>query len=385
MTPEARVAAAIDILDLVVTGRSAEQALTRWARQSRFAGSKDRAAVRDLVFDVLRHWRSDALRGGSEAGRGRMIGRLRAEGRDLDAVFTGQGYAPTVLSDQERALGAEPTTDAEALDVPDWIWTRMNADVEPAEAQRTARAWQSRAPITIRVNAQRITRDDAQKKLRDEGIETTVNTRAPYALTISDGERRLRNTQVYKDGLVELQDASSQAVVSDLPEGRTALDFCAGGGGKALALAAMGWSVTAHDEDPRRMADLPDRAHRARVSIPCVETSALNGQFDVVLCDAPCSGSGSWRRSPQGKWQLTQGSLNELLRLQCSILDTAMAFVAPGGTLVYATCSVFNAENEEQTKQFLERHLNWALAKKQRWSVDSEGDGFFSAHLTRTV
>ena len=383
MTPEARVAAAIDIIDAIEGGQAAEQALTRWARQSRFAGSKDRASVRDHVFAALRHWRSDAVRGGGHSGRARMIGRLRAQDIDPATVFTGQGYGPDVLNDVELASGTVVAEGAEQFDVPDWLWTTLVADLGPEGAVSTARLWQDRAPVTLRVNAHRCTRADAQAQLADDGIKTQENDRAPLALTVVEGARRLRNSSMYTDGLIELQDASSQAVVAALPAGKTVLDYCAGGGGKALALSAEGRRVTAHDANPDRMRDLPDRANRAGLEISCVSTEALSGVYDIVLCDAPCSGSGSWRRSPQGKWDLTQEKLDDLLALQGDILDQAMRYVAPGGTLVYVTCSVFNAENEEQAHAFGERYPHWKVVKQDRWDVDLLGDGFFAAHLTR--
>ncbi|MEP6020292.1 MAG: RsmB/NOP family class I SAM-dependent RNA methyltransferase [Paracoccaceae bacterium] len=381
MTPQARVAAAIDVIDAIEEGQAAEQALTRWARQSRFAGSKDRAAVRDHVFAALRHWRSDAVRGGGQSGRARMIGRLRAEGIDPVTIFSGQGYGPDVLNDVELAAGAIAADGAEQLDVPEWLWARLVADLGMDGAALTARTWQDRAPVTLRVNAHRSTKAAAKTQLADEGIETEDNPRAPFALTIVEGARRLRNSSLFQNGLVELQDASSQAVVAALPAGETVLDYCAGGGGKALALAADGKRVTAHDANPDRMRDLPDRANRAGLNISCMSTHALSGTYDLVLCDAPCSGSGSWRRSPQGKWDLTQSKFDDLIALQRDILDQAMQFVAPGGALIYATCSVFNAENEEQVHAFAQRHPNWKINKQDRWAVDNLGDGFFCSSL----
>ena len=383
MTPQARVAAAIDVIDAIAEGQAAEQALTRWARQSRFAGSKDRAAVRDHVFAALRHWRSDAALGGGQSGRARMIGRMRAEGIDPATIFSGQGYGPDVLNDVELAAGTTAADGAEQLDVPEWLWERLVADLGIDGAALTAQTWQDRAPVTLRVNAHRSTRAAAKTQLADEGIETEDNPRAPFALTIVEGARRLRNSSLFQDGLVELQDASSQAVVAALPAGETVLDYCAGGGGKALALAADGKRVTAHDANVDRMRDLPDRANRAGLDISCTSTDALSGTYDLVLCDAPCSGSGSWRRSPQGKWDLTQSKFDDLLALQRDILDQAMQFVAPGGALIYVTCSVFNAENEEQAHAFAERYPNWKITKQDRWAVDNFGDGFFAAHLTQ--
>ena len=168
MTPGARVAAAIEILDHIAEGVPAEQALTRWARASRFAGSKDRAAVRDHVFDALRHWRSDAARGGGETGRARMIGRLRAEGADLAAFFNGEGHAPPALTSAECAAGGVPGHRAAALDLPEWLLDRFDASLGE-DADATAQALQARAPVTLRVNTTRCGVDAVRAALSSDG------------------------------------------------------------------------------------------------------------------------------------------------------------------------------------------------------------------------
>lgn len=381
MTPAARISAAIEVLDEIIAGQAAEQALTRWARRSRFAGSKDRAAVRDHVFDALRHWRSDAALGGGTSGRERMIGRLRALGSDTAEAFSGVGHAPTPLSAQETSAGAAPAEGAEALDVPDWIWDILQQD-QNVDAGTVALEWQSRAPVTLRANG--IERQALAGQLLSEGIETQPNSRAAMALTVTEGARRLRLSQAFVHGKFEMQDASSQAVVEGLPDAATVLDYCAGGGGKSLALAARGMTVTAHDIDPGRMRDLPERAERAGVRVALTSSEEIVGkQFDIVLCDAPCSGSGAWRRQPEAKWTLTRERLDELQAIQGEILDNAMPLVAEGGLLVFSTCSIFSFENEAIVEAFVKRHRGWTCRLQQRWSVDAEGDGFFATHLTR--
>lgn len=383
MTPAARIAAAIDILDQIVAGTAAEQALTRWARQSRFAGSKDRAAVRDNVFEALRHWRSDAALGGGTDGQSRMIGRLKATGIDPTTLFTGEGHAPAPLTPDALQAGGSPTEGAEAFDVPDWLWSLLASD-PLASAEELGRTWVERAPVSIRVNARHSSVADVHKALETQDISAEENPRAEYALTVSIGARRLRQTSEYLNGLFELQDASSQAVVDLLPEAKTVLDYCAGGGGKSLAMAARGMRVTAHDANLSRMRDLPARADRAGAVVEQVATTELEGRtFDIVLCDAPCSGSGAWRRNPEGKWALTQETLGDLVGLQGDILDAAADLVAPGGTLVYVTCSVLSCENEDVVDAFLKRAPAWNVSKKKRWPMDRLGDGFFTIHLTR--
>lgn len=384
MRPSARVAAAIEVLDAISAGASAEQAMSRWARASRYAGSKDRAAVRDHVFDVLRHWRSDAVRGGGKTGRALMIGRLRAQETDLDAMFDGSGYGASPLSDDEKAAGTAPVDTGACWDMPDWLIPRMQASLGD-DAERTALALTRRAPVTLRVNIARTTLAEVQALLADEGVVTQANERAATALTVTEGARRIRNSEPYQTGLVELQDAASQAAVAGLSGSGRALDYCAGGGGKALALAAAGWNVTAHDVAPERMQDLPDRASRGAhdIAICAPEDLENAGKFDLVFCDAPCSGSGTWRRTPEAKWALTSERLAELNDIQASVLEAASPHVASGGTLVYATCSIFDAENESQVARFLNAHPDWRVSARYHWPVDASGDGFFCAHLTQ--
>lgn len=383
MTPGARIAAAIEILDRIGAGEAAEAALTRWARVSRFAGSKDRAAIRDHVFDVLRRWRSDAARGGGESGRARMIGHLRADGIDPDAYFTGEGHSPAQLTAAERAAGRGPEGRGEEWDLPDWLVSHFEAALG-AEAEAAARALTRRAPVTLRVNLLKGDVPAAARSLAKDGVATVPNPLAPAALTVTDGARRLRQSTVFRDGLVELQDAASQAVVDTLPVGRSVLDYCAGGGGKSLALVAQGRRVTAHDIDLRRMADLPQRAARAGVEIAVIGPGdPMPGRFDLVLCDAPCSGSGAWRRSPEGKWRLTPERLVMLTETQSAILDAACALVRAEGTLAYATCSVLREENEARIEAFCARHPEWRVVFQRRFPISPDGDGFFVTHLKR--
>lgn len=386
MTPSARVAAAIEVLDGIASGLAAEQALTRWARQSRFAGSKDRAAVRDHVYDVLRRRKTAAALGGGQTGRALMIGLLRQQGAPLHDLFSGQGYGPAVLTPEEEAEHTPLTTAGDLLDLPDWIIPEFERSLGAA-AQSAARALQERAPVTLRVNLRKSAVAEAQDALRAEGIEVVPNPLSPTALTVTEGARRIRNSSSFSNGYVELQDAASQAVVDLVPGAERCLDYCAGGGGKALALAAhASRHVFAHDIAPDRMKDLSARAERAGCVVPLLETAALSdaGPFDVVLCDAPCSGSGAWRRAPEGKWTLTQERLNALTDLQDDILIKAAGLVAAQGTLAYATCSVLRCENEDRVAAFLASNPAWICRFERRFDLSSHGDGFYTAHLTRT-
>ena len=387
MTPGARIAAAADILDRVLAGEPAEKALTGWARRSRYAGSGDRAALRDLVFDALRRKRSLAATGGAMTGRGLMIGLLRAEGRDPDSLFTGQGHAPAPLDPEERAAGWAPAPGAEALDMPDWLWPQLQ-DSLGERLDQVAATLQSRAPVMLRVNLAQADPAQAVSALAGDGIVAQADPIASTALKVLEGARKVAQSQAYLTGLVELQDGSSQATMDelDLPSSGQILDFCAGGGGKSLAMAARTRArILAHDIQPSRMQDLPARATRAGVRIALAESAALDdlAPFDLVLCDAPCSGSGAWRRSPEGKWALTSERLEALCAIQDTILDRAAALVGPDGLLAYATCSVLRAENEERVAAFLTTHPQWRCAAVRRWDPGASGDGFFLAQLRR--
>lgn len=384
MTPGARVAAAIEILDTIAAGSAAEQALTQWARRSRFAGSKDRAAVRDHVFDALRRLRSAGAAGGGPGGRAVMLGLLREDGIDPAQVFTGVGHAPAPLSVEEMQVPPANSSVGVLWNMPDWLVPELNQSLG-AQAPATALALQTRAPLTLRVNIGKTSPEDAQHALQADGITTNPNPLCATALTVTEGARRVKQSAPFQHGWIELQDAASQTVVAALPEGRRCLDYCAGGGGKSLAMAAMGRTVFAHDIAPARMADLPARAKRAGVRIPRLDTAALAQQapYDIVLCDAPCSGSGAWRRAPHGKWTLTRERLTELAALQDKILAQAMALVGDDGTLIYATCSVLRCENEDRVGAFLAHHPGWQCSVQRRIDVQQHCDGFFTAHLTR--
>jgi len=387
MTPAARIQAAIEILDEYLVGKPAEQALTGWARRSRFAGSKDRAAVRDHVFDALRSQRSLAALGGAMTGRGLMLGACRRDGTDPATVFSGEGHAPAPLTVQEMAAGHAPAAGAEALDIPDWLWPDFCASLG-AEADAAARTLQSRAPVHLRVNLARTDRAAAIEALAADGVTCVLQEAAETALEVTGGARRIRNSAAYLDGRVELQDAASQALVEALPltDGMRVLDYCAGGGGKTLAMGARAeLTLYAHDAAPKRMRDLPDRAARAGLAVELLDGAGVArlAPFDLVLCDVPCSGSGAWRRAPEGKWRLTPQMLDEVTATQAAILDAAADLVAPAGVLAYATCSVLARENGDRIAAFLDRHPGWRCLWQRAWPVTAGGDGFFAAHLTR--
>ena len=381
MTPAARLSAAIAVLDRILAGTTADQALTQWGRGHRFAGSGDRHAIRDLVFDALRCKRSCAALGGGMTGRGLVLGGLRAAGQDPLGLFDGQGHAPAIPGPADE--GRLPQG-AEALDVPDWLEPLLQAALGDGYAA-TMQAMRHRAPVFLRVNLARIGRDGAMAALAADGIACLAHPTVNTALQVTGNERKIQMSAAYLSGLVELQDAASQAVVArmDLAPGARVLDYCAGGGGKTLAMAARGVAPDAHDSNPARMKDLPARAARAGAKVRLVQDVAKTAPYDAILMDAPCSGSGSWRRDPQGKWALTAARLDALLAVQADILDRCVPLLAGRGVLTYATCSLLAEENEAQVNEFLTRHPEFALQDQAQFSPLEGGDGFFVAMLTR--
>ncbi|MGB5556635.1 MAG: RsmB/NOP family class I SAM-dependent RNA methyltransferase [Paracoccaceae bacterium] len=388
MTPAARISAAIEILDRIRDGDAAERVLTHWARANRYAGSGDRAAIRDHVFDAVRCRRSFAWRGGADSGRGLMIGALRAAGVDPGTMFTGEKYAPAPLSEAERlAPRIEDAPRGVRLDCPDWLLPHFDESLG-AQTDAVLAALQSRAPAFLRVNARLSTPADVIAELSQLGVAARGHALSPTALEVTENPRRVQTSAAYSEGRVELQDAASQAVMDLIPIRNDVkiLDYCAGGGGKSLALAARAdVRITAHDANPQRMRDLPDRAARAGIGIVLAEgrSDLEPGGYDLVLCDVPCSGSGAWRRSPEAKWTLTAERLAELGQTQSAILEEALEFVAPGGTLAYATCSMLTCENRGLIDRLLARHPDWSLTLERRLTPLDGGDGFYIALLTR--
>lgn len=390
MTPAARVAAAIDILDRIIAGEAAEKALTGWARGHRFAGSGDRAAIRDHVFDVLRRKRSLSWIGGGRTGRHLMLGWAQATGAELGDIFSGSGYGPAQISKEEQ-VGFQDLADAPIavqLDCPDWLFPQLETDLGDL-CHDTLRTFQSRAEVYLRVNRAKADRSMAQSVLLETGIETEPHPLSETALRITRNPRRLRQSGAYLNGIVELQDVSSQAAIDTLPlaETRQVLDVCAGGGGKSLAIAARGDVMcSAFDIDPNRMADLPRRAQRAGAKIEILDPQDLTKRrFDMVLCDVPCSGSGTWRRTPQSKWDLSPSRLDELAKKQFNIADQSIENIKINGYMAYLTCSVLVQENEAQVQTLLDQNSNLNLVFEKRISPLAGGDGFYVALLRRVT
>ena len=374
MTPAARLQAAVEILDaLGATTQPADAYLRDWFRARRYAGSKDRAAVAERVYDVLRHRASFAWRMQGSAARSLILASLIAENQSESAIaqlFTGEGYGPTPLTEEERrAIASSPLSEPPLHmrgEYPEWLGAELARAFGPdllAEMQ----AMNARASIDLRVNTLRAERDTMLVGLSSLDIKAERTPYSPAGIRIASAEGLglLQHTQFFQTGAFEFQDEASQlaAYLCGAQPGNRVLDLAAGAGGKALALAAiMGnrGEILAFDNDARRLKQLGPRARRAGATI--IRASSKrggpewgNGKFDVVLVDAPCSGSGTWRRNPELKWRLTPERLKELTGLQAWLIDDGARHTKQGGRLVYATCSLLPSENEDIVESFLNR------------------------------
>ena len=389
MTPAARLQAAIEILDEVITsarddGPPADSIVTRYFKTRRYAGSKDRRAVRELVFRVIR-----AVAESPETGRAAVLALAQSDSSLLDLF--GEPRGPEPLIDGEST--------AEAGVIPAWLNSELSPLVGPDEWS----ALLERAPLDLRVNVARTSREDVLPRF--EGAQPTPLS--PWGIRLP-ADSRVDDHPAFAEGLVEVQDEGSQliALACTSLEGGNVLDLCAGAGGKSLALASAApeAQILATDSNRSRLSKLQPRADRAGASIAVrllnppnelEELSDVRGEADLVLVDAPCSGSGTWRRSPEGRWRLTPERLDRVVALQARLLDMAAELVRPGGRIVYAVCSLLSREGAGQIEDFLSRRSSW-IAEETPFAagrLDGAGklltpghdgtDGFFVARLVR--
>jgi 16S rRNA (cytosine967-C5)-methyltransferase len=385
MTPAARLSAAIEVIHTIDADRiPATQALKQWGTAHRYAGSGDRAAISGLVWDVLRRRSSSAWLMDDDTPRARALGMLKLErGMDADAVAAlcdGGRFAPEPLSDAERsALTSRSLEEAPAHiagDYPEWLDAPL-AEVFGDDRVAEATAMASRAPLDLRVNTLKAKREKVFFSLAHLGASLTPWS--PIGLRIELGADA-RNPGIHAEedfikGAIEVQDEGSQlaALLSAAKPGEQVIDLCAGAGGKTLALAAMMQGkgrLIATDHDKRQLAPIHERlsragVHNADVRTPKGEADTLadiKASADLVLIDAPCTGTGTWRRNPDAKWRMRPGALEVRLKDQIAVLDRASALVKPGGRIAYITCSVLPAENGEQVRSFITRHPEFAIA-----------------------
>src|ERR1051326_6129676 len=426
MTPSARIEAAIEILDALETSAlPADRFIRDWFRRRRYAGSKDRAAVAERVFEILRHRGSYAWRMGSSAPRSLAIASLLRGG----------------VSEEERASllsvpQVEPPLAARG-EFPEWLEPELLRAFGPALLDEMI-GLQSRASIDLRVNTLKAKRKEVLSALGNEGFDAKPTPFAPFGIRIAagSGAAALGRSKLFERGAFEFQDEAAQiaALLVGARPGMRVLDLAAGAGGKSLALAAAmrnQGEIVASDIDAGRLAQIAQRAERAGVSIitskyplphegggeakpsrtPSPQPSPpLRGgegvtEFDRVLVDAPCSGTGTWRRQPELRWRLTPERLESLQKTQDSLLDDGASHTRPSGRLIYATCSILPCENEDRIAAFLSRHPDFAIRPAREVWAEPAGtdpppglgetfratplstgtDGFFVAILERNV
>lgn len=372
MTPAARVQSAIDVLDAVIAaarreGASAERVAADWLKTRRFIGSKDRRAIRDLAWNAIR------LCGEvPETGRAAMLA-LAARDPALAGLFDGSNYGPAPILDDEPVAAAGLA--------PAWLEERLLASGITAEQ---GAALLGRAPLDLRANRLKTTRDRLAVSLP----AAADHTQAPDALRLPGGTP-VESWPEFSDGLFEVQDSGSQLTCSALEvrPGEAAVDLCAGAGGKTLALAAAMQGeghLLACDIDRARLSRLAPRAVRAGAAVetrlldPGKELTALadwQGRADAVMVDAPCSGTGTWRRGPEARWRLTPQGLARYARTQAEVLRIGAQLVRPGGRLTYVVCSLLDAEGPDVVAAFLAENPAWRAASQQVGAGIPRGDG----------
>lgn len=384
MTPAARLSAAIDVIAIIDAQRvPAAQALKDWGTSHRFAGSGDRAAIAGLVWDVLRRRASSAWIMDVDTPRARVLGMLRLErGLDLGAIerlCDGSRFAPAPLSEAERsALASRSLAGAPAPvagDYPEWLepyLAKMFGEDRVAEAAAMA----SRAPLDLRVNTLKAKREKVLASFSHLGAVPTPWSPVGLRIQLSADARNVgvHAEEAFIKGLVEVQDEGSQlaALFSAAKPGEQVIDLCAGAGGKTLALAAMMQGkgrLIATDNDKRQLAPIYERLSRAGVHNAEVRSprgsddplADIRASADLVLIDAPCSGTGTWRRNPDAKWRMRPGALEIRLKDQVEVLDRAAAMVKPGGRIAYITCSVLAPESIGQVRAFAARHAAFSI------------------------
>jgi 16S rRNA (cytosine967-C5)-methyltransferase len=389
VTPAARVQAAIELLDQIIEaasggGAPADRALAEGFRARRYAGSKDRRAIRELVYGAIR-----ACGPVPASGRAAML-RLAQDDPAIATLFDGSAYGPAPIApDEQPAAGGI---------APEWLEQALAAS---GVAGEEAAALLGRAPLDVRVNTLKAERDMIELPEHGEPLPAPNGVRFAHGLAVEQWE-------AYREGRIEVQDCGSQlaCLAVGAKPGETVIDLCAGAGGKTLALAAAMENrgvLVASDTDRGRLARLMPRAERAGAAIaqtmlldPGKELAALadwRGTADAVLVDAPCSGSGTWRRNPETRWRITQKRLAQLLEAQEHVLGIAAQLAKPGARVVYVTCSLLDAEGPQRIERFLAAHPGWTakaldlpLGRPRgagwRLSPCHDGtDGFFIAQL----
>jgi len=376
MTPSARLSAAIEVLDRLAAGRaSADETLAAWGRANRYAGSGDRRAVAERVYAIQRERGRLAQAIGSDTSRALVLASLAlTDGLppvQIGALFSGEGYGPAALTAQEAEKLAT-LTGVTGMALPAFIEAELQRSFGANWEAEAEALLASRAALDLRVNGALATREQVASTLAAADVPTEPTPFSAFGLRATGGSN-VQSLPAFEAGLFEIQDEGSQiaAWLAGAEPGMKVVDYCAGGGGKTLALAqglmsgagAAGGRLYAFDTDAKRLEAVSPRLDRVgaraelrRIGEDGQGSEDLAGQADLVLVDAPCTGSGTWRRRPEQAWRLTEADLGRFAALQAGILDRACALVKPGGRLAYVTCSVLAAENLDVTDAFASAH-----------------------------
>lgn len=392
-----RLQAAIEVLtDIETRHRPVPEALKDWGLSHRFAGSGDRAAISNLVHDALRMKLSHGfiMDGDTPADLAvaTVLRQWNISPEELTASLDGDKFAPEIPSTEvlsgclARDLSKAPAH--VRADIPEWLVASFERAFD-ADWEAEAQAMTARPPLDLRANTLVTERDQVLAEFTEHGAKPT--RLAPHGIRIEAGEgpqRQIAATSevCFARGWFEIQDEGSQlaAGLAAAAAGEMVLDYCAGGGGKSLAFAAMmgnEGSINAYDADRRRLAPMVERIRRAGAEIIYIKERAANlagleGRMDRVLIDAPCTGTGTWRRRPDAKWRISEKNITDRVADQDQVLDDASLYVRPGGELAYVTCSLLPEENTDRVKAFLQRHPEFeTISLKQRWrSVVADPD-----------
>lgn len=403
MRPGARIRAAIEVLeDIAENHRPASSALSDWGRKHRFAGSGDRAAIGTIVFDALRNMNSIGWRMQSNAPRalalGASMGAMGFSAEDVKAAADGSQHAPEPLSEDEfKNLQREIPDDAPAHvrgDFPEWIGPSLER-VFGERAGIEGAGLSQRAPVDLRLNQLKATREKVLKALEKFKAEPTALSPLGVRVPAPVGSAKAPNVEAdtaHGKGWFEVQDEGSQiaALVAGASPREQVLDLCAGAGGKTLAMASQMQNtgqIYAYDSSRQQLRPIFERLKRAGArNVQVMEAgeeevlSGLADRFDLVLVDAPCTGSGTWRRRPDSKWRLKPESVALRIEEQRAVLNLAAPLVKPGGRLVYVTCSVLAEENGDQVAWFVEQHPEFSIQPiSQRWEQTVGGEAPKSA------
>lgn len=362
MKDEARLQTVIELADALFSfEQPADNALNVYFRTHRYIGSRDRRCIADLIWQVLRHYgRLSSLSDGKLTGRTALAALLQYNNKKSLSLFNGEKYAPAPLSDTEKAfLDALPAEMPQAsLECPVWLKDRLErADIE---------AMTFPAFTDLRVNTLKTDREGVLKQLEQDGIKAEKTPFSPWGIRLPE-RVNVTTHPLFQNGLIEVQDEGSQLVslLSRAEAGQTVFDWCAGAGGKTLALSAMmnaKGTLYAADAFAKRLKDLPERANRAgATNVILLNDYKDLKSYDLVLVDAPCTGTGTWRRSPDARWRMTPEQSASIVKTQSGILDDAAPHVKKGGRLFYITCSLDKKENEEQAAAFLKRHADFEI------------------------